>query len=1021
MNAQLAGARRGGLGFGLLQAFRREFQAKDFNPGALENLRRSQQAEAPAVCALADRLAASWQAAFRRATARETTPVPVPDFEGFLLDLSLEAVGVCLIDAGLSASVPETEPTDEDDTDDEDGAAGDDEGEPLTGAAVLRQLELQPAALMQTAIPRESVIGQLADLLMRASWEPATEADPDAGRRRREHCRVLAGLALEQLPAAVNQRIDWSQSAKRAEHLLKLDPAIAVWLQQWAIRAALRATPAPLRSPPKPEVSAAASTDLLGATGRSLPRLRYRRNNEVLHQYAASRRGPWNEEPVRAVIDRHQAVRWRINRDVLEVADALQQLARGNETGLAGGDASTHAHWRAFAQSLFQSRSKRERPPGEMLDNPLVRSVLAEAVPGAEPLPFHLAVRIDYRGRVVYDTPFFSPQGGDLPRSLLEFADGQPVQSDPGRRALKRHGANLVPGRTVLADLGIVGRPRVTLQDREDWVDRQEARIRAVAANPFAEPWWSTVASGKKRWQFLAFCRAYARVLEHPEQPCHLPVQIDGTCNGLQHIAALLGCPDLARAVNLCPAEDKLPQDIYAETAAAAAQLLPTHLEAERRELEQDFRALEALDLQAVTAAQLPNWMASAPRGLSRAAKKLAAAVRKTLKEQGLANPALTAWKAEALAELPRQQAGLVRRQQALELLAQGHFPLDREIAKPVIMTIPYGAGVKAQTENLAENLVEKLEKLASERAGVLPLAGAAPTDPKAQRAAARERMRLAQQIAAPLVAVLRQALDQRFPRLKAFAGYLRQVASAQKPLPLLWTAPTGLPVLQDGFRVKRADWQFSIFEGRPLVLRRQQMTEDVDGSQQQRQLLPNLIHSLDAAHLWRTLAALARDGVHRFGSIHDCLLVHPEDAETLGHCLRQAFAAQYKQDHEGRRPIWWTTWTHGAELRAALVRVGRVDGMTALDQLLSERDPSSVDVRAYLEHYQPRSRGCNLPPPLSEALRALPDSDFLDLHFQFRHWGGEKPDREINLTLPEVPEPRWQPDQVLDSPYFFC
>lgn len=50
---------------------------------------------------------------------------------------------------------------------------------------------------------------------------------------------------------------------------------------------------------------------------------------------------------------------------------------------------------------------------------------------------------------------------------------------------------------------------------------------------------------------------------------CHLPVHQDGSCNGLQHYAALGGDLEGAKQVNLDPADR--PQDVYSGVAQLVA------------------------------------------------------------------------------------------------------------------------------------------------------------------------------------------------------------------------------------------------------------------------------------------------------------------------------------------------------------------------------------------------------------------------------------------------------------------
>ncbi|PSN42978.1 hypothetical protein C0J52_13214 [Blattella germanica] len=78
--------------------------------------------------------------------------------------------------------------------------------------------------------------------------------------------------------------------------------------------------------------------------------------------------------------------------------------------------------------------------------------------------------------------------------------------------------------------------------------------------------WWAT---SEEPWQTLACCMAIAEAVKSgdPENYiCHFPVHQDGSCNGLQHYAALGRDQAGAESVNLTPAE--CPQDVYSCVAA---------------------------------------------------------------------------------------------------------------------------------------------------------------------------------------------------------------------------------------------------------------------------------------------------------------------------------------------------------------------------------------------------------------------------------------------------------------------
>lgn len=160
--------------------------------------------------------------------------------------------------------------------------------------------------------------------------------------------------------------------------------------------------------------------------------------------------------------------------------------------------------------------------------------------------------QVDWRGRV-YPLPLFlTPQGRDLSRGLLRFADGKPV-GDEGGEWLAIHGANCW------------GLDKAPFSERVEWVLEHEADILRIAEDPLTEVDW---AEADKPFQFLAWClewAEFAKVGHDPEFVSHLPVAMDGSCNGLQHFSAMLRDERGGAAVNLVPAER--PQDIYAQVA----------------------------------------------------------------------------------------------------------------------------------------------------------------------------------------------------------------------------------------------------------------------------------------------------------------------------------------------------------------------------------------------------------------------------------------------------------------------
>lgn len=209
---------------------------------------------------------------------------------------------------------------------------------------------------------------------------------------------------------------------------------------------------------------------------------------------------------------------------------------------------------------------------------------------------FYFPHNVDFRGRAYPMHPHLNHLGSDLCRGLLQFADARPLGPN-GLRWLYIQAANLW-GHSV---------DKLALEGRARWVEDNLGAILANATDPFRRPpsldasskdasfmidqegnkdlhdghavlqallaetgdnstpyWYKAEAP----FQFLAVCFDIYRALASGDPPSYrskLPVHQDGSCNGLQHYAALGRDLTGGWAVNLCPVER--PQDVYSEIA----------------------------------------------------------------------------------------------------------------------------------------------------------------------------------------------------------------------------------------------------------------------------------------------------------------------------------------------------------------------------------------------------------------------------------------------------------------------
>lgn len=167
---------------------------------------------------------------------------------------------------------------------------------------------------------------------------------------------------------------------------------------------------------------------------------------------------------------------------------------------------------------------------------------------------------LDFRGRAYPVPPHFNHLGNDLCRGLLKFADARPLGKS-GLRWLKIHFANQC------------GYDKASFDEREAYADERIEQIYEACDHPMeGTQWW---VKTDNPWQCLAACIELAEALRSPnaeEFMSSLPVHQDGTCNGLQHYAALGGDLLGAKQVNLEPSDR--PQDVYRGVADIVASIV---------------------------------------------------------------------------------------------------------------------------------------------------------------------------------------------------------------------------------------------------------------------------------------------------------------------------------------------------------------------------------------------------------------------------------------------------------------
>jgi hypothetical protein len=212
---------------------------------------------------------------------------------------------------------------------------------------------------------------------------------------------------------------------------------------------------------------------------------------------------------------------------------------------------------------------------------------------GGEGDAIYFPHNLDFRGRAYPMHPHLNHLGNDVCRGLLTFGDGLELGEEG-------YGWLLVQ---VANSFG-KGADKLPLEERKRFAEERLGALLATADDPWGDDprkWRSKAKSsgdsGRRRkklrfaqfggdpaeagarwwleadapWQLLATAKELRDAHRaHPGEPwrfaSRLPVRVDGTCNGLQHYAALGRDEDGGRAVNLLPSER--PSDVYSDVAA---------------------------------------------------------------------------------------------------------------------------------------------------------------------------------------------------------------------------------------------------------------------------------------------------------------------------------------------------------------------------------------------------------------------------------------------------------------------
>ncbi len=257
-----------------------------------------------------------------------------------------------------------------------------------------------------------------------------------------------------------------------------------------------------------------------------------------------------------------QATPWQINRRVLDTMTTVWE-AGGGIAGVPEDEDLTippryekdgdDKEWRTLAERCHRHNA---RLVGKRLSFLQITSLGKEY----RDRVFYYPYQCDFRGRIYPIPQFLQPQGCDVARGLLVFADPKPL-GDRGMWWLCVQYANCW------------GVDKVTFEERFKWTSYKLLDRMPLGQSPleFKHLW----ADAEDPWQALATLleiRAAVCSGNVKTYRCPLPVNVDGSNSGLQHFSAMLRDAEGAKLVNLT--NSPKPHDIYGKIAVCVERLV---------------------------------------------------------------------------------------------------------------------------------------------------------------------------------------------------------------------------------------------------------------------------------------------------------------------------------------------------------------------------------------------------------------------------------------------------------------
>jgi hypothetical protein len=451
---------------------------------------------------------------------------------------------------------------------------------------------------------------------------------------------------------------------------------------------------------------------------------------------------------------------------------------------------------------------------------------------------FWLDYNCDNRGRI-YPLSYLSFAREDYVKSLFRFAHGLPINGDT--RWLEIHCANCA------------GKDKESIEDRLKWVVENREIIKQIAADPFGtrDQWQDADAP----YQYVAACRELAAAWADPQNfQTALPIGLDGSANGLQHLSLLVRSLPTAAAVNLCGTGDdgEHPSDVYGIVIDKAIELIKLDQSAHAAWWRERLASLSKADRRKLLKTPICAFGYSVtPRG---AAKRIAKTYKSLLRR---AQPS-----EETSRLLPAFRRGVAGRRSLVQL-PSGNV-LGKSFKGRIVDTEVHPREVHLR---FLRQPTQRDRRVIEERGVFLYLAK-----------------------------IVLQACETELPRPAEVMRYMRDVAEhcTDRGRFPEWESPSGFPV-SNRYNVPKESF-VECKSGKVKVKHKiaDGVTDKIRVGKVLSAVSANITHALDAAHAVKVVNRAVSEGITNIVTLHDCYFCAAPQVSRLQDIILEEMANMY-------------------------------------------------------------------------------------------------------------------------------